>query len=224
VDLIGIIVLSTVGVATGCLWWYGKHLLPQKTFSRFDECLKTFSAAIEHRFPSMAGTTKRVVSLSHVVGRELGLTVEELRDLRMAARLRDVGLSAVPYRLNGAESEPWSHAEEAAHARHPEVSGAMLEIVPSLRHLARMVRCHHSPFDGSTGPFFPARDDIPVQARIIAVVDAYVWSDKNEGNVIARTRMEEGKGSLYDPRVVECLQRVIRSAGANRRSAEVVRR
>ncbi len=223
-DALSLGVLGCMAAATLALWFYGHYYLPRLLHWRFDESLKAFSAAIECRFPSLHGLTRRVVSLSGAVGRHMGLTPDELRDLRMAARLRDVGLCAVPFRLNHADGRSWSLAEEEAHSRHPEVSGAMLELVPSLRHLARMVRCHHTPYNGAAGPFFPSFDDIPIQSRILAVVDSYAWSDRHEGDVIARTRLEEGRGTLYDPRVVDALHCVIRSAGADRPVKQLARR
>ncbi|MFQ3586926.1 MAG: HD domain-containing phosphohydrolase [Fimbriimonadaceae bacterium] len=116
-------------------------VVPWQLNRRVRESLRAFSVASELRFPAQRGVSDQVVFLVGEVGRRLRLSPREVARLQMAARLRGIGLCAVPYRLlNGREPDSWSPAEQAVFRRHTEVSGAMLELLPPLRHLAETVR------------------------------------------------------------------------------------
>jgi response regulator RpfG family c-di-GMP phosphodiesterase len=213
VDVVGAVVIALVAVATLGLLYYVRIYLPGRLDGRFRQSLNAFSTAVELRFPSHKGLTERVVPISREVGKRLGLNAKKLNDLETAAILRDIGLCAIPYKLvNGRAVVSWSQAEWDTYDRHPEVSAAMLELVPSLREIAPIVRCHHARFDGSSGPFFPSRDALPLEARILKVVTEYVWAERNQGAVLASDELVTGSGTSYDPAVVEALRAVLTSS------------
>ncbi|HVL38821.1 MAG TPA: HD domain-containing phosphohydrolase [Fimbriimonadaceae bacterium] len=205
-----ILVLVLLGLITAMLILYARVRMPRLMAERFNDSLQAFGIAVELRFPSHQGLTARVVPLSMAVGRRLGLRPQDLRNLELAARLRDIGLCAIPYRLvNGQKWNEWSDADRATYQRHQEVSAAMLEAVPSLRHLAPIVRCHHSNFDGSDGGFFPCGDAIPIEARILKAVVEYVWYERLQGALIASDRLATLEGTAFDPQVVAALRDVL---------------
>ncbi len=208
-----IVVLSCIGLATLGMWYYARVLLPRRLEERLRDSVRAFATAIELRAPSHKGLTARAVSLGHAVGHALGLSARDLRDLEMAAELRDIGLCAVSFRLLNAKPwVDWTDADRADYFRHPEVSAAMLELVPSLRHLSGIVRCHHVAFDGSSGPVFPSKSDIPIQARILAAVCEYVWLERMQGALLARERIRDGAGASFDPDVVRAFLGVLTSS------------
>ena len=97
----------------------------------------------------------------------------------------------------------WTPAEQSVYDRHPEVSAAMLELVPSLRHLAHIVRNHHIQFDGSSGPYFPCREEIPIESRVLKVISEYVWLERMQGTFLAREILRDLSGTSFDPKVVD---------------------
>lgn len=210
-----IAVLAVAAAATAWLIYYVRWYLPERLDERFRESLRAFSTAVELRFPTHAGLSQRVVALSLGAGRHMGLKARQLRDLQMASTLRDIGLCAIPYSLvNDRIDGEWTEAEQMTYDRHPEVSGAMLELVPSLSHLAPVVRWHHANFDGKSpgDPTVPTGRRLPPESRILKVVTQYVWIERTHGDLLARETIREGIGSLYCPDAAEALFAVLTSA------------
>jgi response regulator RpfG family c-di-GMP phosphodiesterase len=145
-----------------------------------------------------------------LVAKRMNLTAQQVRDLEMAAELRDIGLCAIPYGLvNKKSTYHWDEADWATYYRHAEVSGAMLELVPSLRHLAPIVRWHHTDFFGPE--VFPSGHDIPIESRILKVVSEYVWLTKLQGSLLAKDALKRERGRAFDPAVVDNLLQVLTS-------------
>ena len=196
-------VMLAVGGTTLAMLYYAKVYLPEKLQKRTSESMKAFSTAVELRFPAREGLSNRVVTLSTELGKRMELTRAQLRRLETAARLRDIGLCAVPYRLvNEKPMREWTEEERSTYERHPEVGAAMLELVPSLSHVAHLVRCHQVAYDGADGPFYPAMDSIPAEARVLKVVGDYVWLERTQGMLLAKESLRDGAGTSYDPDVV----------------------
>lgn len=212
-DFLAWVMLGMVAVATVGLVIYLKAYLPKQMEEKYRESLKAFSTAVELRFPSHEGLTQRVIGLSAALGEQLGLSRRRLADLENAALLRDIGLCAIPYKLvNSKPFMDWDEADRLTYMRHPEVSGAMLELIPSLRHLAAIVRSHHAPFDGSGGSFFPRGESIPLESRVLCVVCEYVWLESRLGDLMAKEAIRLGRGSKFDPVVVDQFLRMLTSA------------
>lgn len=210
-----ILVLLVAGGATAWLMYYVRYFLPAQLNERFRESLTAFSTAIELRFPTHGGLSRRVVGLSIAAGKRMGLRPSQIRDLEMAAILRDIGLCSIPYNLvNGKAPEEWTEAEQMTYDRHPEVSGAMLELVPSLRHLAGIVRWHHANFEDHNplDPTVPSSNNLPIESRILKVVTEYVWQERYQGDLLARESIREGAGSTYCPAAAAALLAVLTSS------------
>lgn len=202
--------LTSLGLCFYVFWY-----LPREMANRLEDSFGAFSTAVELRFPSLAGSTERILELCGAMSEHLRLPRSVRRRLGLAARLRDIGLCSIPYAmLNERPVSSWSRAEVETFSRHPEVGGAMLELVPSLRHLVPIIRNHHAPFDGSGGPFFAAGEEIPIEARILHVVIEYVDAERHQGPLLARDMVVSDRGSRFDPMMVEALLTVLRSDGA----------
>ncbi|MBS1716344.1 MAG: hypothetical protein JSS72_01275 [Armatimonadetes bacterium] len=202
--LFWIVFLSAAGI-TGWLYFYAKVWLPKHLDERLQESVKAFSTAVELRFPSHAGLSARVEKLSVRVGRQLGLNENQLRDLSLAATLRDVGLCSIPYALvNHRPVNTWSSADFSTYFQHAKIGSAMLEMIPSLRRLAPVVAQHHEPYDSKDG--LPNR-----HARILHVVTDYLWVERRQGDFLARKHLKDLSGTEFDPEVVQALLAVLTS-------------
>lgn len=205
-------VIALSCASTIAILYYSAVWLPKRIDHRIHQSIRAFGSAIELRFPKHRGLTERVASLCSIVGKRLGLSPAEMRRLLMASQLRDIGLCAIPYALiNQKSSFEWTDAEWATYFRHAEVSGAMLELVPSLRELAPIVRAHHIDYEGDANELFPAREDIPIESRVLKVVCDYVWMSRNQGSLLARDAIRRDSGRRYDPSVVAALLQVLTS-------------
>jgi diguanylate cyclase (GGDEF)-like protein/putative nucleotidyltransferase with HDIG domain len=144
------------------------------------------------------------------VGARLGLGGTELEGLAAAALLHDIGKLAVP---EGILSKPGRLTpEEVARMRiHPEVGANVLEAIAFPYPVAPIVRHHHERWDGQGYPAGLRAEEIPVGARILAVVDSYdaLTTDRPYRRALARGEalgyLEQEAGQSFDPAVVEVL-------------------
>jgi HD-GYP domain-containing protein (c-di-GMP phosphodiesterase class II) len=127
--------------------------------------------SIDRADPSQAGHASRVAALSTMLGSSIGMSVNELRALRVSALLHDVGKILVPteiLRKNG----PLTSSETAEMRRHVVYGGAILSRIPVLAFAASTARWHHERWDGLGYPDRLVGHAIPLYARIVAVADA----------------------------------------------------
>jgi HD-GYP domain-containing protein (c-di-GMP phosphodiesterase class II) len=167
-------------------------------------------AACHDQVGAVAGAAERV-------GAELGITGVWLAELVSAADLHDIGKLAVPASIlakpGRLADDEWRFVE-----RHPVIGERILGAAPALASVARIVRSTHERYDGDGYPDRLAGDQIPLEARIIAVCDAYeaMTSPRPYRSAVSHTRalaeLQRCAGSQFDPVVVDAFTRV--SAGA----------
>jgi len=221
--ILTVIVLTLMTVATFWLLYHSRMILPRQLDERTLESVKAFGIAVELRFPSHQGLSKRVISLSGAVARHMGLSAEAKRDLELAGRLRDIGMCAVPYRLvNSLSPSEWNVADKARYMGHADVSGSMLEQIPELSRLASAVKYHHARFDGADDPSAPCGSKLPMSARILKVVADFVWYERIQGSLIAREILKAGRGTAYCPQAADALLTVLTSARVEQREPSLV--
>ncbi|MCP4898126.1 MAG: PAS domain S-box protein [bacterium] len=138
----------------------------------YDSTLEGWARALELRDSDTQGHTRRVTDLTVRLGRKLGLEDEVLVDLRRGALLHDIGKVAIPdhvLRKPGALDED----EWVIMRRHAEYAFEMLSPIAYLRRAIDIPYCHHEQWDGNGYPHGLSGEEIPLAARIFAVVD--VW-------------------------------------------------
>ncbi|MEA2552670.1 MAG: hypothetical protein QOJ65_846 [Fimbriimonadaceae bacterium] len=221
--MLTVIVLTLMTVATVWLLYYSRSLLPRQMEERTTESVKAFGTAVELRFPSHKGLSSRVVALSDALARQLHLSDTMRRDLELAARLRDIGMCSVPYRLvNEMPPSEWNVADKAAYLQHAEVGGAMLEKIRELSRLAPIVRYHHARYDGADDPTMPCGLSLPMLARILKVVADFVWYERMKGSLIAKEILKAGRGTAYCPQAADALLTVLTSTRVEQREHSLV--
>jgi HD-GYP domain-containing protein (c-di-GMP phosphodiesterase class II) len=174
--------------------------------SGWEEARKVTSILVDATTPKdhyTADHALQVARLSWLVGVELGLNEEELEWLVHGALLHDVGkigvADAILEKLGPLTEEEWKVVK-----RHPEVGARMLEPLESLSGALPVIRHHHERPDGSGYPDGLEGDEIPLGARIVAVVDAY-------DVMLRRPYRPERYGSKSSP--AEALKELWREAG-----------
>lgn len=175
---------------------------------------RALTQAVEAKDAYTEGHLRRVSEYAVAVGEKLGLRGQDLETLHYASMLHDVGKLGIPEEILRKEG-PLDANEIELMRRHPEIGARMLEKLDLLNEAAPLVLHHQERFDGLQSgrhPGYPgglAGDNIPLGARIIAVVDAFdamtttrpyrqALSAEEAVNVI---RSERGK--QFDPRVVD---------------------
>jgi HD-GYP domain-containing protein (c-di-GMP phosphodiesterase class II) len=170
--------------------------------------------AIEAKDAYTGGHLRRVSEYAVAVGEKLGLRGRELETLHYASLLHDVGKLGVPESVLGKEG-PLDPKEKDLMRRHPEIGARMLERLEVLRGAAPLVLHHQERFDGELDgqhPGYPrglAGEEIPLGARVIAVVDAYdaMTTTRPYREALppeeAAAILRREKGRQFDPKVVD---------------------
>lgn len=128
--------------------------------------------ALENKNPYLGGHSDRVSTLAATVAEKLGLSEEEIGQVRLAGQLHDVGMIGVKEEIAN-KAGPLSD-EEYEHVRRHVVIGA--QILKPLTHLGpvlEFVRNHHERWDGTGYPSGSAANTIPLGGRILAAAEVY---------------------------------------------------
>jgi HD-GYP domain-containing protein (c-di-GMP phosphodiesterase class II) len=191
---------------------------------QFFNMVTALAETLDKRDPYTGGHVRRVVGYTVLLGAEMGLDREELRDLRLAATLHDIGKITTPDRVLGKPSP--LDAEEVEIMRRHAADGAAI-----VSHLANPwvvhgVRSHHERPDGKGYPDGLTGEQIPLAPRIIAVADTYdamtTSRPYRQGLPAARAAEEilAGAGTQFCPQVVAAFQRLFESGRFSYEAAE----
>ena len=207
---------AELGVA-GLLTAFGALLAARFTFQLYADTQKTRSElagiltkALSYKDPYTGEHSQRVAAQAVLIGRQLGLTDQQLETLHDAALLHDIGKVAVPDAVL-IKPGPLDLAERERMERHVGAGGELLEQSPHLKELANLVRAHHARLGEETEP--------PLIARIIAVADAFdaMTSDRPYRRALpleeAVRRLQEGAGTQFDSGVVSALVHFMETPG-----------
>ncbi len=174
--------------------------------------------SVDEKDPVTEGHCTRLERLAIVTGERLGLPAQELVDLSYAAYLHDIGKIKVADEILNKQSE-LTDCEWKEMKRHPDFGAEILEEKDFLRGAAEVVRAHHERYDGSGYPRGLQGDEIPVGARVVAVVDAYdaIIAARPYQRALAKQEaieeLKRGAGTQFDPRVVRAFLEVIGGNG-----------
>jgi diguanylate cyclase (GGDEF)-like protein len=152
-------------------------------------------------------TDHTIVDVADRICRELRVTLAERRRCLAAARLRDVGKIAVPPAIL-AKAGPLTPAEERIVRDHVRVGCELLSALPETRELAPIVAEHHERYDGLGYPSGTGGAGISIEARIIAVAEAWVAAAGGSEREALRG-VTARSGTELDPRVVAALASIV---------------
>ena len=153
---------------------------------------------------------ERLSLLASILVRQMRIPTEQAALVDQAAALRDVGKRGVAQSVLLKE-EDFTEQDWQEMKRHPEIGYQMLSEVSFFRELAEVVRCHHERYDGQGYPRGVSGENIPIAARILSVLDAYVAMTSERPYRKTRTHedaMQEvlrHAGTQFDPVVVRAL-------------------
>jgi diguanylate cyclase (GGDEF)-like protein len=157
---------------------------------------------------------EEVARLSGAIARGLALPEDVILRCRLGGWLHDVGKVAIPDHIL-AKPSPLDEQEWRIMKTHSEIGEQLVRRVHSVGSAAPAVRHHHEQVDGSGYPDALAGDAIPIEARVIAVADAFSAITTDRPYRPARTtadaiaELREGAGRHHDPHAVEALARAL---------------
>ena len=190
----------------------------------YDATIKGWSYALDMRDKETEGHTQRVTEVTLKLGRAFGLSEAELVQVRWGALLHDIGKMGVP---DGILHKPGPLTEEewVLMKKHPSLAYELLSPIRYLRQALDIPYCHHEKWDGTGYPRGLKGEQIPLIARIFAVID--VWDALNSDRPYRAAWSEEKvldhirslAGTHFDPQVVKtCLESGLIDVYASTRS------
>jgi HD-GYP domain-containing protein (c-di-GMP phosphodiesterase class II) len=170
--------------------------------------VRCLTAAIDAKDPFTWGHSERVARIAVRLGKQMGLPGSVLSDLFLAGLLHDIGKigirDSVLQKPGKLTEEEFAHIQE-----HPVIGDRLVSNLKALQHLRPGIRNHHERWDGKGYPDRLAGEDVPLQARVLAVADSCdaMMANRPYRPAMPTQRideiMAEGAGSQWDPRIVE---------------------
>ncbi len=174
----------------------------------YDRTLDALVSALDVRDHETEGHTRRVVLYSLTLAQRLGVPDDQQLDLRRGALMHDIGKLGIPDSIL-LKPGPLTEEEWELMKRHPEFGVRMLEGIIFFNRAIEIIGAHHEHFDGRGYPRGLKGEEIPLGARIFAVADAFdaITSDrpyrKAQSYAVARQEIIDGRGTQFDPIVVD---------------------
>ena len=199
---------------TRCIWtgWRRTRATWKRSPGLHLRTIEALALAIEAKDTTTADHLQRVRVYATEIGKEIGLSQNELDALQAAALLHDIGKLAVPEHII---SKPGRLTPEEFDKMkiHPLIGAEILEEVKFPYPVVPIVRAHHEKWDGSGYPFGLAGEEIPMGARILSVVDCLdaLASDRQYRRALpldqAMEIVNSEAGKSFDPVIVDILRR-----------------
>ncbi|MGD0878864.1 MAG: PAS domain S-box protein [Anaerolineales bacterium] len=174
----------------------------------YDETIEGWSHALDLRDKETEGHTQRVTATTVKLARTFGVSGAELVQVRWGALLHDIGKMGVPDEIL-LKPGPLTDEEWVSMKKHPGFAYEMLSPIHYLKAALDIPYCHHEKWDGTGYPRGLKGEQIPLTARIFAVVDVWdalisdrpyrkAWSKEK-----TRQHIQAGSGTHFDPQVVK---------------------
>jgi HD-GYP domain-containing protein (c-di-GMP phosphodiesterase class II) len=181
----------------------------------FINSVRMLAAAIDAKDPYTRGHSERVARYSIAIGKNLSLGEQEMRNLRISALLHDVGKIGIDDRIlrkPGALSDD----EFEVMKGHPSKGSAIMSGVAQLIDIVPGMKYHHEKWGGGGYPDGLTAEEIPMQARIVAIADTFDAMTTNrpyqkamELNYVVE-KIKSFAGTRFDPRVVDAFANAVK--------------
>ena len=183
--------------------------------SAYEATIEGLSHALDLRDRETEGHSRRVTELTAKLAQALGMSVDDLMHIRRGALLHDVGKIGVPdsilHKPDQLTDEEW-----AIMHKHPQLAYDMLHPIEYLHPALIIPLNHHEKWDGTGYPRGLKGEEIPLVARLFAVVDVWdaltsdrpyrpAWSEEE-----ARKYIREEAGKHFDPQVVDLFFQLVK--------------
>lgn len=196
--------------------WAGRQLLrhEEDLRSAFVGTVRALVNAVDSKDSYTASHSSLVAEYAVMMAEALGLSSDVIDDLRMAAYLHDLGKIGIPDEVLR-KPAALTPEEGRQMRRHPTIAAHILEEVPFSPRLKLAVKHNHERWDGMGYPDGLQGEEIPIEARILSVADAYeaMTSDRpyrpTIGHAAAMAELRRHAATQFDPAIVDAFVRAI---------------
>lgn len=190
--------------------------LEERLFEMSLEAIYMLSMAAEAKDNVTGSHLQRVRFYSEAIARQLGLPEETVQEIGYSSMMHDVGKLNVPDEILKKPGK-LSPQEWAEMKKHPSKGAAILRDQPFYGVARDIAAHHHERWDGQGYPQGKRGEEIPLCSRIVTVADVFdalttsrpyknAWPDE-----VARAKIAEGKGTFFDPKVVDAFEQLYKS-------------
>ena len=182
----------------------------------FLSTVEALANALEAKDAYTSSHARWIRDMALMVGEEMGLDPAALKRVELGALFHDIGKIGIPAAIL-TKPGPLTDEERRLIETHPELGERILAPIEQLEHVRPIVRACHERFDGKGYPDHLVGDEIPLEARIIFVCDAFhamtTTRPYREALPVeeARRRLIEAAGSQFDPTIVDVCIHLLRS-------------
>jgi response regulator RpfG family c-di-GMP phosphodiesterase len=186
----------------------------QELIQAYDTILEGWARALELRDSETEGHTRRVTELTMRLARYIGIADKEMENIHRGVLLHDIGKMGVPDRILKKKGK-LTEEEWIEMAKHPLYAYNLLSPFSFLRGALDIPYCHHEHWDGNGYPRGLKGEQIPLSARIFAVVDNWdaLLSDRPYRKKWPRQTvikyLLQNSGKVFEPRIVDVFLRMI---------------
>ncbi|MGH2776385.1 MAG: diguanylate cyclase [Actinomycetota bacterium] len=180
----------------------------------FISTVEALANALEAKDEYTSSHARWITDMALEVGSELGIESRRMKNLELGALFHDIGKIGIPTDILLKEG-PLNDEEWAVIRTHPELGEKILSPIEFLAEVRPIVRACHEHWDGRGYPDGLRGEEIPLEARIILVVDAFhaMTSDRPYRMALsleeACRRLREARGTEFDPKVVDAMLRLM---------------
>lgn len=173
----------------------------------FVQTVLALAKALDARDSYTQDHSQRMAALTDSLCQQLGIDEKQVQAIRLAAALHDIGKIGVPDEILR-KPGPLTSQEWELMKRHPKIGADIIAPVAKLVNVAPIILAHQEKFDGSGYPYGLKGEQIPMGARVLAVMDAYIAITDERVYRKARSHEEaiaelvKHSGSQFDPAVV----------------------
>jgi HD-GYP domain-containing protein (c-di-GMP phosphodiesterase class II) len=182
----------------------------------FVSSILSLASALEAKDPYTRGHSNRVAAYSTIIARKIGLDEDRVELIRQMALIHDIGKIGLS---DSIINKPGRLTEEEFRAvkRHPMLSMHIIQPLMSYQSDIYLVKSHHERYDGMGYPEGLSGENIPVEARIMAVADSFDAMTSNRpyrsamSKEAALEEIEKNKGSQFCPHIADVFKSLIKS-------------
>lgn len=191
-----------------------RALLHERLEETFLETIVALANAVDARDSYTGDHSQRMADLSTRIGQVIGLEPNQIEALHWASILHDIGKIGVPDEILNKKG-PLTKDEWVIMKEHPATGAQIVGPIKYLAPVSPIIRAHHEKFDGTGYPYGLTGEEIPLGARILAVVDAYIAIrdervySKSHTHEEAIAELRRSSGTHFDPGIVDIFCKTI---------------
>ena len=180
----------------------------EKLEKAYLESIQTLRYTVEAKDPYTRGHSDRVAEYSELIGKHLGISEDELHQLRIGGLFHDIGKIGVPDSIL-LKTSKLTDDEYSEIKNHPSIGAHILSNASLFQDIIPIVKHHHERYDGHGYPGKLAGDNIPFLARIATVADSFdamtskrTYRDSMPIDIVKK-EIEKNKGTQFDPEIAD---------------------